>query len=67
MSCKAMASFVLLMLSSVIYCCIHTSPATNQNFSGSTLPTRLKTINFTTFTMLNCGTGGKGGGEGEGV
>jgi hypothetical protein len=41
------------ILSSVIFCAVHTAFATNQNWSGSSLPKPLKTGNFIVFDMLN--------------
>ena len=54
-----------LILSSVIYCIVHTAFATNLNYYVSSHPMPLRISSFIMFSILNGG--GGGGGVGEGV
>lgn len=60
LSYSVVTSCALFMLSSVIWCAIHTKSVTIQKFFMYSIPTPLNTIIFIVFAILNNGVGGEG-------
>jgi len=62
-SYNVLTSVAFFILSAMTPCASHTVFTTNQNWSGSSFPTPLNTVNFIALSILNCGGGGGGVGE----